>query len=250
MTVNRRSRRMDGVMAMISSLLFCLSIPVLSAAKAEPRPQDSPHAVVEDPAYALARFLNSEERAHQLWEHLLKVMPTVLRQDPSIAHYLVDYPELADQVMVEIQPIMIREYQAALPGLWSRIATVYRANLSAEEARQMLSHFSSPAKVKLTRELIRRIDLAHVMQGATDTLDPRRAQEAVAQAYPLALATLSSAERAEVSTFDASPLADKSAKLIGPIQAERAAWRHELLAALRPTVEQMADRLAKQQVTQ
>ena len=176
-----------------------------------------------DHAYELARFLNSEERADQLWDSLLEAMPTLMAESPETAELMREHPDLT-KIMADVWPKITAQLKGDLPVLWEEIAAVYRRKLTPDEASRLRAYYSSPANVKLTRAIVRRLDLARVVDGKSQQVDREAAKAMIDQAYPLALATLSPSEREQVLTFKASPLAMKYAALRSDLATARASW--------------------------
>jgi hypothetical protein len=221
-------------------------LPILVLALASPPAGAVPPARVGAPAgvdhaYQLARFLNSDERADELWRYFLDALPAVLREAPETAALMREHPERVQNAMQDLWPQMTAELKGQLPILREKIAAVYRLKLSPEEARRLLDYYASPANVKLTREMLRRIDMARAVDGATGQVDRRETGAMTAQAYPVALALLSAAEREQVLAFKASPLAIKYATLRGDLAAARTAWMEEVLPVIWPRIEKAID---------
>lgn len=181
-----------------------------------------------DHAYELARFLNSEERADQLWGSLLEAVPALLAKSPESAELMREQPDLIEQVMADAWPKVTSQLKGDLPALWEEIAAVYRRRLTPDEAERLLAYYSSPANVKLTRDIVRRIDLARAIDSKSQQVDRGAARATIGQAYPLALATLSPAEREQVFKFKASPLAMKYATLVSDLATARASWAEKV----------------------
>ena len=182
-----------------------------------------------DRAYELARFLNSDERADQLWEQLLSAIPALMMEAPETAELMRKHPDLMQKAMKDLWPQLTTEVRGELPSLWEKIAAVYRSRLTSDETSRLLDYYSSPANVKLTGELVRRIDMARAIDGATGQIDSRATGAMVTQAYPLALASLSATERQQVLRFKASPLAVKYAAVRSDLTAARTSWMEEVL---------------------
>jgi hypothetical protein len=199
-----------------------------------------------DRAYELARFLNSDDRADQLWEQLFSAMPALMMEAPETAELMRTHPDMMKRGMKAIWPQLTAELRAELPSLWEKIAAVYRSRLTPEEMSRLLDYYSSPANVKLTRELLRRVDMARAVDGATGQVDSDATKAMLTQAYPLALASLAPSERQQVVRFKASPLAVKYATVRGDLTTARTSWMEEVMPMALARLEKQIDGAAAQ----
>lgn len=192
---------------------------------------------VQDSSYRLSHYLNSAERAAPVWAALRQAMPTILARSEKIR----DRPELSKRVLDDVWSLATRRLEQKLPLLWEAIASVYRRRLSKDECASLLAFYSSAANERLTHEMVRRMDLARLVDGQ---LDPARSAGIAARAYPAALAALPSAERTLIEAFKASPLAVKYATLRPDLSAARQTWIDEIEPTIIAEVESAADRIA------
>lgn len=212
-------------MKIAAALAFALTVAACGGAE----PSGSAKAQTgTDQAYELARFLNSEERGDQLWDALLEAMPALMMESPETAELIRQQPDLIKEVMADAWPKIKTRLKGELPALWEEIATVYRRRLTPDEAEKLLAYYSSPANVKLTREIVRRLDLARAVDGKSQQVDRGATRAMMSQAYPQVLATLSPSEREQVLKFKASPLAMKYATLVSDLATARASWTQKV----------------------